>query len=86
MSTELLKLNEEENAALNRIDAELKGLSPSSREAAAAEVDLCEKYKAIKGPLQILVKILRKIPGFGGKAADALEFLMSIADSLCPVN
>ncbi|HZI85248.1 MAG TPA: hypothetical protein VFD48_00330 [Pyrinomonadaceae bacterium] len=85
MSTELVKLNAEEAAALDRIDAELKAAPATGPGVAAASTDLCKKYHTLKGPLQILVKLLRKIPGFGGKAADALEFLMSIADSFCPV-
>ncbi len=88
MATEL-KLTKEETAALDRIDAELKGSSTTrgmaKTKAAALDVgDLCEKYKAIKGALRILVKVLRKLGTVGNKAADAIEFLMGLADIACP--
>jgi len=80
MSTQLPKLNDEEASAIDRIDAELKGL-PSTSDVG----DLCKKYHDLRASLLILVKILKKIPVFGEKAAAALEFLMSVADVLCPV-
>jgi len=75
-----LKLTDQETAALDRIDAELgaRAISEGSVE------DLCKIYKSLKGPLEILVAFLKKIPGFGKKAAAAIEFLMKIADGLCP--
>jgi hypothetical protein len=90
MSTQL-QPDKEEAAALDRIEAELKGLAArpaSGTTAAAAENvgDLCKTYQAIKGPLEILVKFLRKFPGYGKKAADAIEFLMRIVDTVCPVQ
>lgn len=82
-----LKLNTEETAALDRIEAELKGFSPRAKTMATAEGggpdDLCDKYRSIRGALLILIKVLRKIPGVGPKAAAALEFLMSLADAMC---
>jgi hypothetical protein len=36
--------------------------------------------------LEILLKIVRKIPGIGGKIAKVIEFLMGIADIACPVQ
>ena len=86
MSTQL-QPDKEEAAALDRIEAELKGFRAKASETAAAAAgvgDLCETYGSIKGPLKLLVKFLRKLPGFGGKAADAIEFLMKIADTVCP--
>jgi hypothetical protein len=84
-----LNLSTEENAALDRIDAELAGTSVSARAGAKAEAldigDLCKKYQAIRSSLEILVKIVKKIPGIGGKIGAALEFLMSLADIACPV-
>lgn len=82
-----LKLNNAETAALERIDAELTGFSTRSRTMAVAgggEGDLCEKYRAIRAALLILIKIVKKIPGIGSKIAAALEFLMSLADAFCP--
>lgn len=80
-----LKLNREEEAALKQID-ELASRSATGTKAAALDaVDLCEKYKALKGALKILVGILRKLGSIGKKAADAIEFLMRLADIACPV-
>ena len=82
-----LKLNTEEIAALDNIEAELKGFSPRAKTMAAAEdvADLCKKYHAIRAYLLILIKIVEKIPVYGAKIAAALKFLMSLADSVCPV-
>lgn len=86
---EELKLTNEETAALDRIETELKGsgarLTAATTKAALESGDLCEKYRAIREPLKILVKLLRKIPKIGPKAADAIEFLMGLADAVCPV-
>jgi hypothetical protein len=90
MSTEV-KPNGEEMAALERIDAELKNFKRPVAEGAAAPLaaadmgELCKKYQALRKPLEILIVFLKKIPGFGAKAAAALEFLMGIADAVCPV-
>lgn len=81
-----LNLTTEESSALDQIDAELAG-SPVRSKAAALDIgDLCEKYQSIRAALLILVKIVKKIPGIGGKIAAAIEFLMSLADIACPVN
>ena len=84
-----LKLSTEETAALDRIDAELKGSSMSAtagaKEAALDVGDLCKKYRALRASLVILVTIVKKIPIYGGKIAAAIEFLMSLADMACPV-
>jgi hypothetical protein len=89
MSQEL-NLSKEEKAALDRIEAEVTGArtrAVGGVEASAFDLgDLCKKYQAIRGPLEILVKLVKKIPGIGAKIAAALEFLMSLADIACPVN
>ena len=83
---EEIKLTNEEAAALDQIDSVVqKGKTTRSVEAPDA-ADLCKQYHSIRGPLLILVKILKKIPGFGTKAAAALEFLMGLADTVCPVS
>jgi hypothetical protein len=82
-----LNLSTEETAALDRIDAELQG-SPGRAVAGAKALevgDLCEKYQALRPSLVILVKIVKKIPGIGGKIGATLEFLMGLADLACPV-
>jgi len=85
---EELKLTDEETAALDRIETELKGPGARATEVTAKAAfdsgDLCEKYRAIRDALKILVKLLRKIPKIGPKAADAIEFLMGLADAVCP--
>lgn len=85
-----IELTGKESAALDHIAGALSGLAAPAGIAALAgpadEGNVCDKYRSIKGSLQILVKILKKIPGFGPKAAAALEFLMGLADSLCPVG
>lgn len=81
-----LKLSREEEAALEQIDEITSPQGTTGTRAAALEVgDLCEKYKAIKGALKILVGILRRLGPVGKKAADAIEFLMGLADIACPV-
>jgi hypothetical protein len=83
---EEIKLTNEEAAALDQIDSVLqKGKAAGSAEALNTS-ELCDKYHSLRGSLLILVKILKKIPGFGAKAAAALEFLMSLADAVCPVS
>ena len=80
-----MKLTNEETAALDRIEAELTG--PRAKAMAAeggGKDDLCDKYRSIRAALLILIKILKKIPVVGPKAAAALEFLMSLADAVCP--
>lgn len=89
MSTEV-KPNAEEMTAFDRIDTELKQFQRATSEGAksltASDLgDVCKVYQKLKGPLEILVKFLKKIPGFGTKAAAAIEFLMGIADAVCPV-
>jgi len=81
---EQMQLTSDEAAALDRIDAELKGFSTRAQAATEGVDNLCEQYHKIKGALLILIKIVKKIPLYGGKIAAALEFLMGIADAVCP--
>ena len=83
---EQMQLSSEETAALDRIDAELAGFSTRAATAAEGVGDLCDKYHTIRGPLLILIKIVKKIPVYGSKIAAALEFLMGLADAVCPVG
>jgi hypothetical protein len=85
--TQELKLTNEETTALDRIDAELRGFSTRAATLAATEGgvgELCDKYHKIRAALLILISIVKKIPAYGGKIAAALEFLMGIADAVCP--
>ena len=85
MSTEV-KPNSEEKAAIDRIDAELYKLRSMPETKSLTEADLgeiCKIYQTIRGPLEILVAFLKKLPG-GATAAGVIEFLMKIADAVCP--
>ncbi|HWS99679.1 MAG TPA: hypothetical protein VN256_05340 [Pyrinomonadaceae bacterium] len=81
MSQEL-NLSREETDALERLDAELKG---GEVKAKADAGDLCERYRALRPTLEILVRLVRRIPRVGERIAAAIEFLMGIADTACPV-
>ena len=48
--------------------------------------NLCELYHKIKPFLQDVLPIIRLIPVYGKTIADAIEFLMKIADMACPVG
>lgn len=50
-----------------------------------AAPDLCAKYLKIRPTLVTVVAIVKKIP-FLGKVVVALEFLMALADQLCPAR
>jgi len=78
-----IKLTTEQTAALDRIDTAFAG-SQTKTVAALAPSDLCKKYQSIRKDLLILITILKLVPKIGAKAAAALEFLMSLADKLCP--
>lgn len=79
-----VKLTKEQEAALDHIEATVAG--PQMKAAAALDSsDLCQKYQSIRKDLLMLIKVLKLIPKFGAKAAAAIEFLMSLADKLCPV-
>jgi hypothetical protein len=83
-----LQLTNEETSALSSIDAELEGFSGRVATLASTEGgvgELCDKYHKIRAFLLILIRIVKKIPVYGGTIAKVLEFLMGIADAVCPV-
>ena len=82
MSQEM-NLSEEESRALEQLDQ--LSAAPEATRGLPNIGDLCQKYQSLKPTLQILVRVLRRIPGIGGRAASALEFLMSIADTACAI-
>lgn len=47
---------------------------------------MCSKYHHIKKFIQIVLPYISKIPVYGSKIVVILEFLMTIADKLCPAN
>ena len=80
MSQEM-NLNEEEQRALDQLD------QLGTRDRGIPDLaELCKKYQNIRPSLVILARVIRKIPGIGGKAGDALDFLMNIADVACVVG
>jgi hypothetical protein len=81
MSQEM-NLSREETDALERLDAELKGGAVKASDDVG---DLCKKYRALRPTLEILVRLVRRIPRIGERIAAALEFLMGLADTACPV-
>jgi len=83
---EELKLTNEEAAALDQIESVLQKRETTASAEALDTGDLCDKYHSIRAALLILIKVLKKIPGVGAKAAAALEFLMGLADQVCPVT
>ena len=53
---------------------------------AAAGVDprqLCKVYDQIKGPLGVLLPVIKLIPVYGSAVASGLQLLMNLADQLC---
>lgn len=68
MATELTP-NTEEAAALDRIDAELTGTGRAAFVAADAIDlgDLCKKYQALKGSLEILLKFIKRFQSTAAK-------------------
>ena len=85
MSQEL-NLNQEEKEALDSIESELGARRTRLPGRTDAIEDLCGTYRTLRPTLEILLKIVRKIPGIGGKIAKVIEFLMGIADIACPVQ
>ena len=82
-----VKLTQEEEAALDRIDAALAGPQGMALTTAAEfDVDnVCETYRKIRDEILLIIKFLKKVPfSWAKKVADILEFLMGIADNLCP--
>lgn len=70
-------------SALDSIDTQLS----ASHAGIAGALDgsqLCEQYKRIRGLLEAIIPVIRRIPVWGDKLAAALTFLMHLADTVCP--
>ena len=73
-----LNLSKDERELLEKLEA---ALAASRDKDTTDAVDLCKIYQTIKPFLPGLVLLIRKrFP----EVADAIEFLMKIADKLCP--
>jgi hypothetical protein len=64
---------------------ELSAAKASSAVAKVGIGDLCKQYHKIEPILKKVLPFIRLIPKIGKTAADAIEFLMGIADIACPV-
>lgn len=47
------------------------------------KASLCKKYRTIRPWLETILTFVEKIPVIGKKLADAIRFLMIIADMVC---
>jgi hypothetical protein len=89
-------MNKEKNDGLNISEADMKHfehlaseLSKARASSATAKVgigDLCKQYHKIEPILKKVVPFIRLIPKIGKTAAEAIEFLMGIADIACPID
>lgn len=79
-----MNLSQDEQQALDHLDRELRAGGESDVAADAGQ--LCDKYRSLRPSLLLIVKIAGKIPGVGQKIAQAIQFLMSVADAVCPIT
>jgi type IV secretory pathway VirB2 component (pilin) len=60
-------------------------LAPVNAAAAApTPQELCKIYNGIKGPLGVILPVIKLIPVYGAAVAGGIQLLMGIADKLCP--
>jgi len=88
-------MNEEKNDGMDisaegmkHFDHLAKQLS-EAHTGAAANVnigDLCKQYHKIQPTLKAVLPFVKLIPKVGKTAAQAIEFLMGIADMSCPID
>jgi hypothetical protein len=72
-----------EKKMLDALDAAVAAVTgPKLRRADAAA--LCDEYKKIRKFIVLFLPLIGKIPVIGSKIVAILEFLMSIADTICP--
>jgi hypothetical protein len=75
------------NEEILKASAEIERLvRPTTTAAAVDPAELCKVYNSIKGPLGILLPIIKAIPIYGAAVAAGLQLLMGIANKLCPVK
>ncbi|HVF51682.1 MAG TPA: hypothetical protein VNA19_16475 [Pyrinomonadaceae bacterium] len=79
-----VELSPEEQNALDQLSRELQG---TDRTRGVPDIgQLCEQYNRLKPTLEIVVRIVERIPVYGSKAAQAIRFLMGLADMACPIQ
>lgn len=85
---EEVKLTRDEEAALDRIETALSGPRGGALTATGEEFDaanVCEIYRSIRDEILLIIKFLKKLPfSWAKRVAEILEFLMGLADRLCP--
>jgi hypothetical protein len=83
-----VKLTREEEATFDRIEKALSRPEGRAMTATADEFDAgnaCDIFRKIRDEILLVIKFLKKLPfSWAKRIADILEFLMSIADKLCP--
>lgn len=68
-------------AALERLDAEIGAAGTA---ATLDRADLCAQYHRLKPLLATAIKLVQAIPIYGPRIANAIRFLMTLADQVCP--
>jgi hypothetical protein len=63
-----------------------RNLASMSRGVSVDPTELCKIYGQIKGPLGVLLPVVKLIPVYGSAVAQGLQLLMGIADKLCPTD
>ena len=81
-----LNISAEDMKHFERLAGELSGTRAGGVTAKVAIGDLCKKYHKIEPTLKKVLPIIRLIPKIGKTAAEAIEFLMGIADVACPID
>lgn len=89
-------MSEEKNDGMNISSADMKHFdhlaSQLSKARAGGETakvgigDLCKQYHKIQPTLKKVLPFIKLIPKIGKTAAEAIEFLMGIADMACPIE
>jgi len=78
-------LTREEQQVFEDLDKQLSTFRTAKTSERLDAADLCDTYHKIKPILKLALPIIRKfVPVIGDRIADAIEFLMTIADGLCP--
>jgi hypothetical protein len=75
-----IQSEQEALSALDRISTELS--TPRKSDLGS----LCATYRTIKPFLAGVIFLVERIPKVGKKIADAIRFLMSVADVACPAG
>lgn len=78
-----MNLTHDEQQALDHVERTLGGAATRGLPDVG---ELCKKYREIRGTIEVVLRIVERIPGTGTKIANVIRFLMSLADAACPVS